>query len=397
MRSRLNLMDPEVLANPYPHFAELRRNAPVCQVEPGGIWAVTRHADVMHIFKNPQLFSSAGLQRSMEPPWLGYNPLARSLLVMDPPVHGRARALVSRAFGPSIIARLEPMIRAITEPLVDSLVSQRSVDFISTMALPLPAAVIGHMLGLDVTLHSRFKVWVDHLAGVSGIAESDLEGQQQTRHSIQEMERYLREVVEQRRLQPTQDVVSTLLEGWKEGEALTDEEMMAFLFLFLAAGLDTTVNLLGNALLLLSDRPALLERLRAEPALLPSFIEEVLRYETPAPSTFRLTLQEVELGGVRLPQYSLLVVLLGSACRDEAYLPDAEQFLPDRKTQGNLPFGHGIHFCLGAALARLEARVALEALLPRIRGLSRKPEPLQWTPSFQIRGLKRLPVEVTPA
>jgi cytochrome P450 len=204
-------------------------------------------------------------------------------------------------------------------------------------------------------------------------------------------------VVEQRRLQPTQDVVCTLLEGWKEGEALTDEEMMAFLFLFLAAGLDTTVNLLGNALLLLSDRPALLERLRAEPALLPSFIEEVLRYETPAPSTFRLTLQEVELGGVRLPQYSLLVVLLGSACRDEAYLPDAEQFLPDRKTQGNLPFGHGIHFCLGAALARLEARVALEALLPRIRGLSRKPEPLQWTPSFQIRGLKRLPVEVTPA
>jgi cytochrome P450 len=397
MSRRLNLMDPDVLANPYPHYAELRRNAPVSQVEPGGFWAVTRYAEAMHVIKNPQLFSSAGLQRSMQPPWLDHNPIAHSLLVMDPPQHGRARSLISRAFGPSMIAQLEPMLRTTAGQLTDTLVSQRSVDFIPTFALPLPAAAIGNLLGLDVSLHSRFKVWSDDLAAVSATAPSDTQGQQRIRHSIQEMEHYLGEVVEQRRRQPTQDLVSTLLEGWREGEALTKEEVMAFLFLLLAAGLETTVNLLGNAMLLLADRPELLERLRAQPALVPSFIEEVLRYEAPGKSTFRLTLQEVELGGVRLPQHSVLMVLLGSACRDDAYLPDAEQFIPERKTQGNLPFGHGLHFCLGAALARLEARVALETLLPRIRTLSRKPGPPQWAPSLQIRGLTQLPVEVTPA
>jgi cytochrome P450 len=397
MRKRVNLVAPEVLANPYPLYAELRRNAPVCQVEPGGLWAVTRYADVLHAIKNPQLFSSAGLQRSMLPPWLEHNPVAHSLLVMDPPQHGRARSLISRAFGPSMIAQLEPMLRTTAGQLVDTLVSQRSVDFIPTFALPLPAAAIGQLLGLDVSLHSRFKVWSDHIAAVSATAPSDTEGQQRIRHSIQEMEHYLREVVEQRRRQPTQDLVSTLLVGWREGDALTEQELMAFLFLLLVAGLETTVNLLGNAMLLLADRPELLERLRAQPALVSAFLEEVLRYESPAKSTFRLTLEEVELGGVRLPQHSVLVLLLGSACRDDAYLPDAEQFIPDRKTQGNLPFGHGLHFCLGAALARLEARVALETLLPRIRTLSRKPGPPQWAPSLQIRGLTQLPLEVTPA
>lgn len=397
MRERLNLVDPDVLANPYPHFAELRRDAPVCQVDPGGLWAVTRYADAMHVFKNPQIFSSAGLQRSMLPPWLSHNPIAHSMLVMDPPQHGRARSRISRAFGPSLIARMEPMLRATAEQLTDALVSQRSADFISALALPLPAAAIGHLLGLDTSLHARFKLWCDQLAAVSATSESDLEGQQRIRHDIQEMEGYLREVVEQRRRQPTHDLVSSLLEDGGEGDALTDEELMAFLFLLLPAGLETTVNLLGSAILLLSERPELLARLRDQPALLPLFIEEVLRYESPAKSTFRLTLQEVELGGVRLPQHSVLIVLMGSACRDEAYVPDAEQFIPERKTQGNLPFGYGIHFCLGAALARLEARVVLETLLPRIRGLSRKPEPLAWTPSIQIRGLLRLPVEVTPA
>jgi cytochrome P450 len=396
MRRRLNLVDPEVLANPYPHYAELRRNAPVSQVEPGGLWAVTRYADVMHVIKNPQLFSSAGLHRSMLPPWLGHNPLAHSLLVMDPPQHGRARALISHAFGPSMTAQLEPMLRTTAGQLADALVAQRSADFIPAFALPLPAAAIGQLLGLDVSLHSRFKQWSDDLAAVSATAPSDTEGQQRIRHSIQEMEHYLREVVEQRRRQPSQDLVSTLLEGWREGEALREEELMAFLFLLLAAGLETTVNLLGNAILLLADRPELLQRLRAQPALLPLFIEEVLRYESPAKSTFRLTLQEVELGGVRLPQHSVLLLLMGSACRDEAYLPDAEQFLPERKTQGNLPFGHGLHFCLGAALTRLEARVALEALLPRIRTLSGRPSRRSGPPPSRFVGSPSCPWRSPP-
>lgn len=397
MSGRLNLVLPEVLANPYPHFARLRRESPVCQVDPGGMWAVTRYADVMHVLKNPQVYSSAGLQRSMEPAWLSHNPVARSVLVMDAPQHGRARALVSRAFGASVLTRLEPMLRATAGQLVSALVDQRTVDFFPALALPLPAAAIGHLLGLDASLYPRFKRWSDDLAAVSATAESDHEGQERIRSTIQEMEHYLREVVAERRREPREDLVSGLLQARVEGETLTDAELMSFLFLLLVAGFETTVNLLGNAVVLLADHPELLARLRAEPALVPAFIEEVLRYESPAKSTFRLTLEEVELGGVKLPRHSVLLLLLGAASRDEAYVPDAERFLLERPERGHLPFGHGAHFCLGAALARLEARVALEALLPRIQGLSRGPEPLQWVPSLQIRGLARLSVEVSPA
>ncbi len=397
MSARVNLLAPEVLANPYPVFAQLRRDAPVCQVEPGGMWAVTRYADVMSVLKNPQLFSSEGLARSMEPPWLGYNPLARSMLVMDPPRHGRSRALISRAFTPTTIARLEPFLRATAERLVDELVARREVDFLQALALPLPAAAIGHLMGLDASLYARFKHWTDHLAAISAISATDLEQQQQVHHTVKEMEGYLKEVIEHRRRHPGDDLVSALLEARLEGEALSEAELVGFLFLLLAAGLETTVNLLGNAALLLADRPELLERLRAEPGLLPSFIEEVLRYESPAQSSFRLTTAEVELGGVKLPPYSVLILLFGAACRDEQYVPDAESFVLGRKDPANLPFGHGIHFCLGAPLARLEARVALEALLPRIRSLSRTPEAPRWHPSLQIRGLMGLRVRVEPA
>jgi cytochrome P450 len=397
LSARVNLLAPEVMDNPYPVFAQLRREAPVCQVEPGGLWAVTRYADVMSVLKNTQLFSSEGLARSMEPSWLGYNPLARSMLVMDPPRHGRTRSLISRAFTPNTIARLEPFLRATARRLVDELLARREGDFFQALALPLPAAAIGHLMGLDASLYSRFKNWTDHLAIVSAISSTDLEQQQQVQRTIQEMEGYMKELLEHRRRQPGEDMVSGLLAARVDGEALSDAELVSFLFLLLAAGLETTVNLLGNAALLLADRPELLERLRAEPGLLPSFIEEVLRYESPAQSTFRLTTAEAEVGGVKLPPYSVLMLLLGSACRDEQYVPDAEPFVLGRKDPANMPFGHGIHFCLGAPLARLEARVTLEALLPRIRSLSRAPEALRWHPSLQLRGLMKLPVKVEPA
>jgi cytochrome P450 len=395
--SRVNLLAPEVLANPYPVFAGLRRDAPVCQVEPGGLWAVTRYADVMSVLKNPQLFSSEGLARSMEPAWLGYNPLSHSMLVMDPPRHGRARSLISRAFTPTTIARLEPFLRATAERLADELLARRQGDFLQALALPLPAAAIGHLMGLDASLYSRFKHWSDHLAVVSAISATDIAQQQQVQHTIQEMAGYLKEVLESRRRQPGDDLTSGLLMARVDGEALSDAELVSFLFLLLAAGLETTVNLLGNAALLLADRPELLERLRAEPELIPSFIEEVLRYESPVQSTFRLTTGEAELGGVKLPPYSALILLVGSACRDEQYVPDAERFVLGRKEPTNLTFGHGIHFCLGAPLARLEARVTLEVLLSRIRSLSRAPEAPRWHPSLQIRGLVRLPVSVEPS
>lgn len=397
LNAHVNLLAPEFLANPYPFFAQMRREAPVCQVEPGGLWAVTRYADVMSVLKNPQLYSSEGLARSMEPPWLGYNPIARSMLVMDPPRHGRARALISRAFTPTTIARLEPFLRATSERLVDALLKAREADFLQALALPLPAAAIGHLMGLDDSLYSRFKHWSDHLAMISAISATDLDQQQQVRHTVKEMEGYLKEVLEHRRQQPGEDLVSGLLAARVEGESLSEAELVGFLFLLLAAGLETTVNLLGNAAFLLADHPELLERLRAEPSLIPAFVEEVLRYESPAQSTFRLTTAEAELGGVKLPPYSVLILLLGAASRDEQYVPDPERFVLGREDSAHLPFGHGAHFCLGAPLARLEARVALEVLLSRIQSLSREPEAPRWHQSIQVRGIVRLPVRVVPA
>jgi cytochrome P450 len=397
VNARVNLMSPEFMANPYPVFAEMRRDSPVCQVEPGGMWAVTRYADVMSVLKNPLLYSSEGLTRSMEPPWLGYNPAAHSMIVMDPPRHGRARSLISRAFTPTTTARLEPFLRDTAERLVDAMLERREVDFMQALALPLPSAAIGHLMGLDASLYSRFKHWSDHLTAISAISSTDLDQHQQVHHTMKEMQGYFNEVLEHRRRQPGEDLVSGLLAARVDGEALSDAELMAFLFLLLAAGLETTVNLLGNAALLMADRPELLERLRAEPGLLPSFIEEVMRYESPAQATFRLTTAEVELGGVKLPPHSVLILLLGAACRDEQYVADGDSFVLGRKDTAHLPFGHGIHFCLGAPLARLEARVALEALLPRIRGLKRAPQVLQWHPSIQVRGLVKLPMQVVPA
>lgn len=396
MSTRPNLMAPEVIANPYPLFAELRRKSPVCQVDPGGLWAVSRYEDVTYVFKNPQLFSAEGLARALEPSWLQRNPLARSLPAIDPPDHTKLRALVNRAFGPAMLSQLEPWIRVTAEELAQSLIEQRTADFMSGFAVPLPAAVIGHLLGLDASLYTRLKSWSDDLVSISSTLESDTQKHEQIRRTAAEMESYLREELEQRRRAPGSDMISNLLQAKVDGKALTDEELMSFFFLLVVTGLETTANLLGSAALWLTEHPEMLERLRAQPALIPAFVEESLRYDSPALGAFRMTTQETLLAGVKIPPRSMLILLLNSAARDEEYVPEPERFLLDRPVQ-SLPFGHGLHFCLGAALARLEARLALEALLPRVRRLTRAPGPVEWNFNIQIRGLKRLSVEMVAA
>lgn len=397
MHERINLLAPEVLANPYPYYARMRRDSPVCQVDPGGLWAVTRHDDILHVLKNFQLFSSEGLRRLMEPPWLGRNPAARSPLAMDPPQHGRLRALVTRAFGPHTVARLEPFLRDVTERLMAAMLERREVDFMLALAAPLPAATMGRLLGIEDNLHSHIKRWSDSLAAVAGVPEADIEWQARIRSSIQEMESSLRQALERSRHVPGNDLISDLLAARMDGEALTEAEIIDFLVLLLAAGFETTTHLLGNTALMLADHPEIQERLRGHPTLIPAFVDEVLRYDSPAPGTFRMTTTDIELGGVKLPPNSLILVLVASGCHDEACAPDAERFVLERSGPMNFPFGHGIHFCLGASLARLEAKVALETLLSCTRSLSRKAEPLDWVPALQVRGLAKLAVEVLPA
>ncbi len=398
MSDRYNLLSPELKANPYPVYAEMRRSTPVCQVDPGGIWAVSRYDDVMYALKNPQLFSSDGFRQMSNPPWVGRNPLAESIIGMDPPRHGRLRALINRAFSGAALVRLEPRVRAFSEQVVAELPLGQPVDIVPPYAVRIPASVLGLLMEMDPALYLRLKQWADLVSGgVSSVRPDEYERQQVALNAIAELKHYFSELLEQRRLKPGDDLVSSLLQARVDGEALTQDEMLAFLFLLLVAGIETTMGLLSASLLILLERPELLARVRADRSLIPAFIEEVLRYESPAHSIPRTTTQDVDLGGVRLPKGARVLLLVGSANRDEAHFPDGDRFDMDRPGPQNLAFGYGSHFCLGAQLARLEGRLALEALLNRCGRLEAGPEPIRWHRTMAVRGLGALPIVLHPA
>lgn len=313
------------------------------------------------------------------------------MLSMDPPAHGRLRSLVGRAFGPPALAALEPRVRAFAEGIVARLPLDQPVDWVAAVAMPLPASVVGELLGLDASLHPRFKRWTDDLTSISGVTAGETARMDEIRTTVREMEAYMTEVLDRRRREPKDDMVSHLLGAQVDGASLTEAELMSFMFLLLAAGLETTVHLLNHTARELAARPEVLARVRADHALIPRLVEEVLRHEPPVRAVYRLVTGDTELAGVRLSRGSRVLVILGSANRDEDRFADADRFDLDRAGASTLPFGHGIHFCLGAPLARLEARLALEALLPRIRGLS-VAGPVAWRRSLSVRGPLSLPM-----
>lgn len=395
--NRVNLLAPEVRANPYPVYAELRRDAPVSQVDPGGMWAVSRHDDVLYVLKNPQLFASEGFRQAYRPAWISNYPLADSALVMDPPRHTRLRALINRAFGASVITRIEPFVRQLATRLVADIPADRPVDFVESFATPMPMGVIGELLGLAPEVHPRLMHWAEHLARFTSIGPDDTEKQEAMRATVNEARGHFEQVLEERRRGPGENLVSDLLRARVDGESLTDTELLGFMFLLLIGGLETTLHLLSHAAHRLHLQPELMTLLRERPALVPRFIEEVLRHEPPVHGMIRLATEEVELGGTRMPKGAKVLILMGSANRDEACFPDPDRFDLDRPGPQNLPFGHGIHFCLGSQLARLEARLSVEALLARVSRLTVGDGPVQWNSSLIVRGPAKLPLVAHPA
>jgi hypothetical protein len=376
-------------------FAKMRSEPGLCRVEPFGAYAASRYEDVLAVQKDAQRFSSEALAVTAEPSWLGHNPVAHSLLSKDPPRHTQLRALVSRAFGPSGLARLEAVVRREAEALAESAVRQREVEFVDAFSFLLPRNVIGHMLGLEPGTFSEFKRWSVSMGLISSAAPEHYEG---IRATVREMKDYLGAVIAERRRQPGEDMVSDLVRAEVEGRKLSDDELMSFLFLLLPAGMETTTQLIGNAAIYLARLPEQLERARADKAHLPRFLEEVLRYESPVQLTFRMATSEVELSGTKVPAGSLVLGLIASANLDERVFGQPEQFLPGReKGTQHLTFGQGMHFCLGAQLARMEARLALEALVPRIRELKLRSPEVEWLPGYAIHGPRVLPVELVPA
>ncbi|WP_257449759.1 cytochrome P450 [Archangium lipolyticum] len=392
---RVNILAPEFRANPHPGYAELRRNTPVTRVEPAGFWAISRYDDVAFVIKNPQLFSSEGFKAAWQPAWVGYNPLANSMLALDGTSHTRLRTLVSRAFNASAISRLETRIRKLANRLADELVEKGEADFVSTFAMPLPTFVIGELLGLDVSLHHRFKDWSDDIASVTPEPLSP-EHTQRTLAAIADLTRYITEVLEARRRVPADDLVSDLVRAEADGQRLTDREIIDFLVLLLIAGLETTVHLLANSLLFLAERPEEQARLRAEPMLVPRFIEEMLRYDSPVQSVVRIVTSDVTISGVTIPKGEVVLALIASANRDERHYPEPDRFDLHRE-QTSISFGYGAHYCIGAQLARMEARCGLEALLSRFSGFKRTSAELTWSQAITVRGPHTLPLRFIPA
>jgi cytochrome P450 len=385
-----NPLSPDVQANPFPHYTQLRRQAPVLWVEPLQAWMVSRYHDVDYAIKNPQLFSSANftaqslgeLRPGPDVPWL---------LDMDPPAHTRVRKLVNKAFTPRLIKALEPRVRAISQELLASLHSQRQFDFVQNFSTPLPVIVIAEMLGVEPERQNDFKHWSDAVVAATN-RPTDAPERERIRQSSAEMCAYLEEAVTRRRKEPREDLLSALVRAEEDQQALSAKEVLAIAVLVLLAGNETTTNLLGNAVLTLLEHPAELAKVRADRALVPSLVEEVLRYESPVQLIFRRTTQDVELSGTSIPASAGVFLLLGSANRDEQQFPDPDRFDVWRNPRDHLAFGYGIHYCLGAELARLEAKVALESLLfegPLFRSII---DQIPRVASILVRGPQRLPL-----
>ncbi len=393
MDRQIDLMAPEVRANPYPIYASLRSTGP-CQVGPGGMWAISRHADVLAVLRDPRRFSSAGLAMSFEPPWLGRNPLADSLVMKDPPDHTWLRAVIAHAFGPPALARLEPHIRLMADELAAGAVERRDIDFVAEFSSRLPARVLGLLLGLPESLAAHLQRWADDLLAIPA-GQPTAQRRERIRASVGEMEQCSAELLAARRAAPGEDLISDLVRAEQAGQ-IDRRESMSFLFAMVPAGVETTVHLLGNTMTVLARHADVCAQVLADPGLLPALIEEVLRLEPPGHSSLRLATEDAELSGVRIPRHAVLVVLLAAALRDEERFPHADQLVLDRERTSHLPFGHGVHYCLGHLLARMEARLGLEALFSRIRAFHLREREIQWTQSLIARGPVSLSVHLEP-
>jgi pimeloyl-[acyl-carrier protein] synthase len=395
--SLYHLLDPEVLANPYPLYRRLRAEDPVHWDPFLHAWVVTRYADVVHVLYHfsarrtptPEQLSAMGLA--------ALNPIAqvmvRQMLFLDPPDHTRLRALASAAFTPRRVERLRSHIQEIMHGLLDGLVSRGQMDLIADFASPAPAIVTAEMLGVPVEDHEQLKEWSADFAEMLGNFQHNPDRFTKVLRSVEEMCSYFRSAMQEQRLHPREGLVSAMMEAEVDGAKLTEDEIIANLIVTMVGGQETTTNLIGNGMLTLLRNPDVIERLRADSSLMPSAVEELLRYESPSQHTARLAPEDVEMAGKNIRKRQAVIAVMGAANRDPGRFPEPDRLDIDRKDNRHVAFGWAAHFCFGAALARMEGQIAFETILRRLPGLMLDTSiPLEWRHNLGLRGLTGLPI-----
>jgi len=395
-----NLLRPEVRANPYPFYAQLRSQDPVHWDEDMGFWVLTRYADVASAFNDPRFSRAQGLtgwyqrrpeseQAAAEPVYHAYS---KMMTYSDPPYHTRLRGLANKAFTPRMVEQMRLHIQQIVEDLLDAVQVRGRMDVIHDLAYPLPIIVIAEMLGLPAEERQRFKEWSDNLFAVFGLVRRSPNLMEKASQSLTEMTDYVTALSQDRRLQPREDLLTALVTVVDEGERLTQAELVANIGLILAAAHETTTNLIGNGMLALLRNPDQMQKLRENPALVTPAVEEMLRYDNPVQIVYRSATEDVKIDGKRIGQGQLVNLILGAANRDPAHFSEPDQFDITRDESRHVGFGLGIHFCLGAPLARLEGQIAFTTLLRRFPQLRLATDTLEWQEHPTFRGLKSLPV-----
>jgi len=320
--------------------------------------------------------------------------MARTMLFMDPPNHGRIRGLVSKAFTPRMVDSLRPRIQKIADELIDRFDTSGTTDLVNDFAYPLPVMVIAEMLGVPYEDRELFRRWISALAPLIDFIP-DMQIVERAMAAMGETQTYLTELVNKRRTSPKDDLVSALIAAEEQGDRLTIEEMLANIVLLLGAGYETTSNLIGNGMRALLENRGEFDRLRAEPGLIKTAVEECLRYDSPVQATGRRAAEDVQIAGVTIPKDEHVVVIIGACNRDAARFPNPDRFDIGREKNDHLAFGGGIHFCLGANLARLEGQIAIGTLVSRFPKMTVATGQLEVRDMFNLRGLKALPVTLS--
>lgn len=400
-----NPMDPEVLRNPYPTYKKMRDEHPVYR-HPAGFWVLTRYQDVSEGLKDAATFSSSAMARPNQSAMSGgmaqhsgtgrareLNTIGKSLIAEDPPTHTEQRNIVNRGFTPSRMGALEPRIEELADELLKAFEPRGHCDLTEEFANPLPVSVIAELLGLDPSKRDDFKKWSSDLiissTQAGGMGDSVIDSMLKFRDTIAE-------AVEDRKQNPGTDLISILVDAGL-GEGILDaDSTMGFAGLLLAAGSETTTNLIGNVMVTLLEDPGLLKAIRENHELIKPLLEESLRRDPPVQMLMRMTTTDTQVDGIDIPKGNLVMMMLGSANRDETRFANPDAFDIERNTQGHLGFGFGNHFCLGASLARLEGTIAIAQLVERLREPRLATTEVEYHGSFLIRGPAKLPIEFEP-